>query len=805
MIRPLRFLLLICLVAVSGAHAQLDWGNAPTRVVGDAATSPQATVVMTGTVRTETGEPVIGATLSLDALKYFDYSDRLGRYTITCPPGVYRLIVRHVGMLPYFVKVDIRNPGVLDVMMTEGSVDLEEVVVSARARDANVRENLAGVSRFSLPEIKTLPTLMGEVDILKNLQTLPGVNSTGEGSYSFNVRGGRSDQNLIQINGAPVFNASHALGFVSALNQDVLGDFTFYKGSVPASFGGRASSVLDVRLRNGATDRWTYMAGVGAVSSRITAEGPVVPGKSSLITGIRFSHANWMPRLIKDPDVRSSRVGFADGSAVWNHRFNPNSNLNLTVYASHDDFRYAEKFAFRWQNYLASARWRMLANRKASPLITLAYGRYDNTLIDPSGFDASQIRNRMDYLKSEVQVQYHPGERQSIVMGMEGMAYLPAPEEKGPYGGLNTAIRQRTGRSKGAEASLFIQDEIRINDWLSMGAGLRYSRYAHLGADTVYQYQEGRPRTVANMTDTTVHRSFSVISGFGGLQPRLSFRVALSDAHSVKAGYNRMIQFLHQISNTTTPTPVDFWQPATAYLPPQVSDNLSLGYFRNFKDDLFETSAEVFWKTMRNLVEYRDFAELFQNHHLETDLLSGIGEARGLELYINKRKGWWTGWISYTYTDTRIKVDSDIPGESINGGRWFDAAYNRPHHMNLVINRRMNRGSALSMVMVFNSGRPLTAVETSYIANGTVVPVYSDRNRYRIGNYFRLDLSLTIGNVFKKVDDSLVLSFYNLTGRENPYSVFYNRVRTDYFIPSAFQFAVIGTVLPSITYNITLR
>lgn len=795
-------LLLLCFRTISTV-AQVDWASVPERLIGDStATSTQ--IILTGTVRSASGEPVTGATLSLDVLKFFDYSDKQGRYTITCPTGKYRLIVRHVGMLPYLLRLDIRQSGVLDIIMDEGVVGLDEVVVSVRAKDANIKETIGGVTRLSIPELRTLPTLMGEVDILKSIQNLPGVTSTGEGSSAFNVRGGRNDQNLILLNGAPLFNASHALGFVSGFNQDALGSFTFYKGNVPAQFGGRAASVLDVKLRTSNADRWQYRIGAGLVSSRFTAEGPLVSGKTTLITGIRFSHANWFPGLVKDPDVRNSRVGFADGSAVLSHRFNPNSNVVLTLYGSEDNFRYASQFGFRWKNSVASVAWRALANRKASPLLTFSYGRYDNTLIDPSGFDASAISNRLNYLRLEETVQYSPGEKQTMTFGVESTAYLPAPEQKEPYGDYGTVMRRQVDRSHGVEGSVYVQDDITFGKGFSLSLGLRHSLYAHVGPDTVFRYVQGAPRVVEQISDTTTHKSFRFITRFGGLQPRISMRVAIGENQAIKAGYNRMYQFLHQVSNTTVPTPVDIWQVATAYLPPQRSDNLTLGYFRNFKENMFETSAEIFWKKMDNLVEYKDFAQLFQNTHLETDLLSGAGQSSGLELYANKRKGLWTGWISYTYSQTRLQVASDVPGESINDGKWYPAAYNRPHQFNLVVNRRMNHGSALSMVVAFQSGRPLTAVETSYMALGTVVPVYSERNQYRIGNYFRMDLSLTIGSILRKRNDNLVFSLYNLTGRQNPYSVFYKRIRTDYAIPSSFRLSVIGTAIPTLTYNLTL-
>ena len=799
---------LLVLLAVGGlvvtSAAQTDWSVIPLTLVGDSIQRAER-VVVTGVVLDANGTPVPAASVSLDLMKYFDYTDPLGRYAIECPPGDYRMIVRHVGMLPAYLKVRVRGNGALPIKMTEGVIDLETVVISTRARDANVKESISGVNRLTVPELKVMPTLTGEIDILKSLQTLPGVSSVGEGSAAINVRGGRADQNLVLVNGAPLFNATHALGFVSGFNQDVLSSFTFYKGNVPANFGGRASAVLDVKFRNGDLNEWKYQGGIGLISSRFTMEGPLDSGRTSLLVAGRISHANWLRSAVTEPSVRRSALGFQDGTVVLGHRFNQNSNLNLTLYASHDDFRFSDQFSFSWNNFLASLSWRALANRSASPVSTLSFGRYSNELINPSGFNQSTLFNSMNYVKFNEEVNYQPNDSHTLIFGAESTLYLPSPEQRKPYRGSVTVIPKQVDKNQGMEASVFFQDDIRISDDLSVSAGVRLSGYAHLGPDTIYRYAADGPRTTQTITGMDIYDRPSVLYRTGGVEPRLSARWSFGKDQSIKAGYARMIQYIHQISNTTSPTPVDLWQVANGYLQPQRSHNLSIGYFRNFNDDLFETSAEVFWKSMENLIEYKDFASLYLNPHLETELVSGKGRAWGGELYINKRKGWWTGWFSYTYTRTDLRVASPFPGEAINNGKWYPSGYNRPHQVNLVINRRFYRRGGLSLVTTFNSGRPLTAIETGYITDGIVVPVYSDRNRYRIGNYFRMDLSITIGKVFRKLDDNLVISLYNLGGRLNPYSVFYKRPSPDYFLPKPYQLSVLGTMLPSITYNFTVK
>jgi len=802
-LKQLHLTVLLALTFTSG-YTQIEWDSIERRVVGDSSIKTTQKVIITGNVTGENGLPLTGATLSLDLLKYFDYSDKSGRFVIECPTGEYRLVVRHVGMLPLYLRLVVLFPGVLNIAMQEGVVDLEAIVVSSRARDANLSETIAGVTKFSIPELSTLPTLTGELDIVKNLQTLPGVNSVGEGTSSFNVRGGRSDQNLTLLNGIPLYNTSHALGFVSGFNQDALQNLTFYKGNVPASFGGRAASVLDVRLRSGDFEQWRYHGGIGLISSRLAVEGPIVPGKTSVMATIRGSHTNWLTGLIQDPVVRKSRVGFGDASTVVSHRFNENNQIQFTLYGSSDQFQFADQFGFNWENLAGSLTWRAAANQKLSPLLTIAAGNYFNELTDPSGFDAARVTDRLRYLRLNETVQFEPNDRHSIMFGTEVNVYLPTPQVRSPFSKTPTIVGKEVARNHGAEAALFFQDELKISHWFTLSAGLRASGFTHMGPDTVFTYQPGVRKT-STITDTTYYHGAGTINAFGGLEPRLGGRINLSSKSSVKFGFNRMFQYVHMISNASAPSPVDLWQVATQYMKPQRTDQFSFGYFRNLRNDMFETSLEVFSKTMDKGIEYKDFANLLLNNHLETELLTGTGKAYGAELYINKRTGYWTGWIAYTFSQSSIRVNEGYPDGKINNGNWFSTNYNRPHHVNLVINRRLGKGGAFSIVSTFNSGRPLTAIETSYIADGAVVPVYSPRNAYRVSNYFRMDVSLTIGNVFKKLDDRLVFSIYNLTGRENPYSVFYKRINAEYFIPSAYQLSIIGVALPTLTYHFTIR
>jgi hypothetical protein len=798
-----RYWLLIFILLPLVCFGQTDWQSIPLITIGsDTASINSENVIVTGTIRLKnSSDPVIGASISVDTHKYFNYSDTNGRYVLKLPVGNYKITVRHVGVKPSNFRVKIISGGVFDVELDEGVVDLEELIITSRPIDSNIKGALNGITQLEIQEIKSLPTFMGEVDILKSIQTLPGVSSVGEGSSGFNVRGGRTDQNLVLLNGAPIFNASHALGFVSAFNQDVINNFTLYKGNVPANLGGRASSVLEITTRQGNFEKWEFQSGIGLASSRFLAEGPIVKNKSSILVAMRVSHSDWLLRKVQNPDVKNSSLFFYDANLNAVHRFSENSSLRLSHYSSSDFFQYSKQFAYGWKNSITSAEWRSFADRKMSPVLSLTYGKYKSSLIEPSGPNASQLDNNLDYWQLKENINYIPNEKHNVVGGFEGTAYLPKPEQLIPYNGNTSIVNRKNEKNHGIEASIFIHDDYEISEKISISAGLRYSLYSHIGLDTVFTYDDGIPKTISSLSDTLIYGSREIIKTYGGFEPRFSARFSVSNKQSIKFGYNRMRQYIHLVSNTTAPTPVDIWQVSNNYIPPQLADNYSLGYFWNLGDNVWETSAEVFYKDMSNLVEYKNFPQLYLNNHIETELLAGKGRAYGMELYIRKLKGAWTGWASYTYSQTELKVQSEFEEDKINEGNWYQSNYNKPHSFNLVINKRSSRGGAFSILVAYNTGRPFTAVETSYIASGTVVPVYSQRNQYKIPDYFRLDLSFTIGSIFKKIDDSLVFSLYNLFGRDNAYSVFYQRPAANFFIPKSYKLAVLGAPMPSLTYN----
>lgn len=804
LIKKLRCITILLSVACfTHARAQDVW-DIPYLNLGDSTLrlSPETKVIITGKITDRQGLPLVSASVSMDGFKYFDYSDQNGNYLLELPAGKYRMTVRYVGKQSALRKVRVWSGGNINFTLEENVNTLEEVVVSSRPIDSNIKSALAGTATLNIAEIKKLPTFLGEVDILKSIQLLPGVGSVGEGSAGFTVRGGRTDQNLLLFNGTPIFNASHALGFVSSFNPDVVSNFTLYKGHVPAMLGGRASSVLEVNTRPGNMESWKFQVGAGLAASRLLAEGPIQKDKSSFLVSTRFSNSNWLLGLADNPDIQASRLNFYDVTSSFVQELSPNSSLRLNYFRSYDFFQFSNQFAYDYTNQIANLEWKTLTHRKASPSTLISASSFTNSLIDPDGFDASKLTNQMNYFQFRQLLNYQPTESIQLTTGVESVFYQSRPEELTNYKGKGTVVPQKVDKNSGIEWAGFVNGEVTLGERFSFAGGVRYSGYTHLGSDTVFQYQPNAPRTVSQMADTIIYGRGDKITSFQGLEPRFSVRISPFKSQSIKLGYNRMRQYIHQISNAAAPTPVDIWQIATQYMPPQIADNYSVGYFANLKDNTWELSAEYFYREQNGLIEYKDFPTLFLNRHIETELVNAQGRAYGFELYGRKMKGLWTGWISYTFSRSFVRTLSDFPEELVNRGEWYRANFDKPHAINIVLDKKIGKGG-VSWTATYNTGRPITAIESSFIVDGTVIPIYSDRNQYRIPDYFRIDMAITIGSVLKKYEDTLVLSIYNILSRENAYSVFY-QTPPNFLIPKPYQLSILGAAFPSLTYNISI-
>ncbi len=772
--------------------------------LGDSAKiPPSGTVAIFGKITDAvTGEVLPGTTLYIEELDVSLVSDEEGKFRLSAPAGVYLAQIRFVGYEPMSQYVRVLSSQLWNIQLLPEAFELDEVIVRDESDNSNVASVQAGVERLSIQQIKQLPTFLGETDVIKSLLTLPGVSTVGEGATGFNVRGGSIGQNLIMQDEALIFNASHALGFFSVFNSDAIREVVLYKGSIPAQYGGRISSVLDVKLKGNNYDEFKGTGGIGLVASRLLLEGPIVRDKTSFLVGARSSYSNWILRAMRNPDLKKSAAFFYDVNAKITHRYGSGSSLALSYYRSFDNFRYSDQFGFAWGAQTLNFTWNQIYSPNVSSSLVVGYGSTVNESYIPEGAEASTLQNGPTYYKVKQNFFLTPFERHDINAGFEWIRYVSLPEVLEKRGSLSEISPQEIEKDDGQEFAGYINDEFALNDRISLGLGLRYSLYQQIGPLTVYSYAPNVPRQLGTIVDSTRYNSGEVIRTYNGWEPRLSMKVNLTANSSVKLSYNRLYQYLHLISNTTAAIPVDIWQVSTDYIPPQSAHNYSAGYFQNLRNNMWETSVEVFYRDIQNVVEYKDLPQLLLNPYIETETLTGIGRAYGAELSIKRMKGITTGWLSYTYSRSLSRVAGATSEESINQGEWFSANFDQPHNLNLSLSVQASRRSTFSFNFTYNTGRPIAAPVADYQLGTTVVPHFSERNQFRIPDYHRLDVSYTINsNIVRRkfLKGSFTFSVYNLYSRNNAFSVFFRRDLQS--TNNAFKLSVLGSAFPSITYN----
>ncbi|TVP99937.1 MAG: TonB-dependent receptor, partial [Balneolaceae bacterium] len=717
----------------------------------------QTDYILSGYVFEEnSGNPLHGATVYIVELERGTTTGEDGYYSISLPAGYYTVRIQYLGMETAEQEVTITGNIQLDFSLTELDLDLDEIIVEGIGFGDHIRGAITGVEVVSIRDLEQLPMLMGEIDVVRSLVALPGVQTVGEGASGFNVRGGREDQNLVLMDGAPLFNSSHVLGLFSVFNPDVTDGYALYKGHMPERFGGRVSSVLDVSMRSGSAQDFKVHGGIGFYSARLMVEGPIVKDRTSFLVSGRGADSSVlfllagkdrdMMRISLPLDVYNSRAWFYDGNANITHRINPYNRLSLSMYGSSDYFRYSDEFGYSWQNRIATMKWTSAFSDHFFSETTVAANHYRSSYFTPEGAEAFRLNTGIGYTRASQQLLYTGYSRQTWNAGAEWTRYRSDDEELNPYDELSAIAADETAKDSGREMAAFIGNEIEISDRLLVSIGLRYSVFQQLGPGLEFSYADGVPRTVNAITDTTRFNPGKIMAAFHGFEPRLSSRLMLNEESSVKLSYNRARQYVHQVSNSTSPTPADIWQVSTRYLPPQISDNFSIGYFRSFWNTEWEASVDFYYRNVHDLVEYIDFARLFLNSHIETDLISARGRAYGSELNIRKNSGNWTGWLSYTLGRTYVKADDDFPERSVNRGEWFPSNYDQPHNVNLVGVRRLGENSAFSFNFTWRSGRPITAISSNYTDHDTTVPVFARRNSERIPDYIRLDISFSIAD-----------------------------------------------------------
>lgn len=755
------------------------------------------------------GEELIGAALYVQEVESGTTTNVYGFYSMSLPAGSYHLEYSFVGYQKITQQIDLNADETINIELKPSDVQLQEFEVTDEREDHNIRSVEMSVEKIEIKAVKKIPQFMGEVDIIRTLQLLPGVSTVGEGAMGFNVRGGNIDQNLILLDEAPVFNSSHLFGFFSVFNADAVKDFKLYKGGIPAKYGGRLSSVLDVRQIEGNQKSFHGSAGLGLISSRLMLEGPIVKDKASFMISGRRSYIDLFFPLFDD--LKGTVVYFYDLNAKVNYKIGERDRVFLSGYFGDDVFNFDNQFKARWGNGTASARWNHLFNSRLFLNTTFVYSKYNYSLGVPEGFQAFEWKAGIQNYNAKMDFTFFPNPNHTVEFGWNALFYTFDPGATEGTSEESIFVDASVDRKRGVEPAIYLSNEQSITDNFTVQYGLRYSMFVNYGPQTVYQYGEGSEYLEENIVDTTEYGRGDIIktyAGWEGLEPRLSLNYSFNNRHSMKASYNRMRQYIHLISNTTAATPIDVWAPADSYIEPSTVDQVALGYFRNFRDNMFQVSLEGYYKKFYNVIDYRDGAELLLSDKLETDILSGEGQAYGAELMIKKTKGKLSGWISYTLSRT----ERTIPG--INSGEAFPSNWDKTHDLSVVATYDFDERWSASANFAFMTGRPITFPDGRYEFDGIIVPNYSNRNGARTPAYHRLDLSVTytkpkdkakkIFFFFNKPDDwqsSWVFSLYNVYNRENPYSVFFRQNEDNPQQTEAVQLSVFGSIIPGITYN----
>jgi hypothetical protein len=762
----------------------------------------QGNAILTGYIRDiKSGEAVVGASIFIASSKAGVATDKFGYFTITLPRGRHTLIIRGLGMRDTRRQILLYSDGKLNIEMQEQINSLREVKISAD-KVANVRSVELGVTRLDIKNIKQIPTAFGEADVLKVVLTLPGVTSVGEATTGFNVRGGSADENLILLDGATIYNPAHFFGFFAAFNPDIVKDIELYKSSIPEKYGGRLSSVLEITNREGNKKIFTGSAGLGLLTSRFNIEGPIIKDKTSFIFGARTTYSDWLLNLLPQA-YKNSSASFSDFNLDISHQINDKNNLYLSTYLSNDKFRLNSDTTYSYSNKSVILKWKHNFNSKLYSVISGGMDRYQydvsSTANPVNGFDLAFHINQTN-LKADFN--YYLNSKHTINFGLSSILYQNSPGTFEPNGSRSLVLPQVIATEQALESALYLGDKYDVNTNLSISAGIRYNIYNYLGPQTVDQYAPNLPKEAGNVLDSTTYKKGQFININQAPDIRISARYLLNDNLSVKAGYNTLHQYIHLLSNSTSISPTDVYKLSDPNIKPEYGDQVSLGFFQNAKANTIEMSVEGYYKRLRNYLDYKSGAVLLLNQHIERDVINTDGKAYGVEFLVKKTAGKLNGWLSYTYSRTFLKQNDPNAGELINNGNYYPANYDKPHSFNFTGNYKFTHRYSISLDIAYSTGRPITLPIAKYEYAGSERVFYSDRNVYRIPDYFRSDFSINIeGNhrVHQKTHNSWTIGVYNLTGRQNAYSTFFTEQSG---VISGYKLSIFATPIPFINYNI---
>lgn len=758
-------------------------------------------VEITGSVRNaDTGEPVVGAVIFHQESAAAVVTDPFGRYSAAFPAGTGTLKITCVGMKETVRRILIYSAGKFDIELKEHVTPLREVVVESE-RGANLSGMQMGLEKIDIKTMKQVPLALGEVDVMKVVLTLPGVQSVGENSTGINVRGGATSQNLILFNDATIYNPSHLFGFFSAFNPDVIKNVELYKGGVPAEYGGRLASVLEVSMREGNKKKFAGAGGIGPVTGRLTLEGPIIKDKASFLVGARSTYSNWLLSMVPNETIKRSKGSFYDFNVHLSNEINERNTVYLSGYFSNDKFRLGNDTLYHYNSLNGTLKWKHVFKNKLYGIFSSGFNRYEfNVSSERNPYNAFQLNYKIDQLNAKADFNYYYNDKHTISFGASSIYYSLSPGSIFPVGNESAITQDAIQHERAVESAFYIGDQFEVTPKLSLYVGLRHSIYNYLGPRNIPNYVEGIPRTDNTRLDTVAHGA-GIINSYHGPEYRFSARYMLPWNASVKLSWQRMRQYIHMLSNTAAMSPTDIWKLSDPYIKPEIGDQITVGLYKNFKNNTIETSVEGYYKTTKDFLDYKGGAVLFMNHTIETDIVNTQGIAYGIECMVRKVTGKLNGWISYTYSRSFLQTESNTGSESINRGEMYPSNFDKPHDVTLVSNYKLSRRFSVSLNYTYSTGRPITLPLAKFDFNGTERLLYSERNQYRIPDYYRMDLSMNIeGNhkIRKLAHSSWSISLYNVTGRKNPYSIYFATV--DGRIRS-YKLSIFGHVIPTITYN----
>lgn len=760
--------------------------------------------VITGFVKnSKTGLPEQNISIKIKNQNYSTVTDEKGFYSFSVPSGANILETSSFAHYKTSKKIVVLNDGNFNMIIKDKVSELDEVVVNAK-KNKKVKEAISGVTSINIEGIKNVPLVLGERDIFRIATTLPGVKTTGEGSAGYNVRGGKEDQNLILMDNAVLYNPAHFFGFFSAVNPFSTKKADIYKGSIPVEFGGRLSSVFDITSKAGSKEKFKGEGGVGPVTSNLVLETPIIKNKSSLLVGGRATYSGWILRSLKEKNLKKSKAGFYDFIAKYSHDFNKNNTLESTFYYSNDEYSITSDSLFKYSNRIFTLKYdhRFNEKNKGSLIFTNSEYKfgidYDSQLNKLNSFDFGYKINESQVM---LKMNYNRSENHKFNYGISTKLYNINPGDFSAKSNLSLLKPVSIQSEKAIESAIFVSDSYKISEKLLIDYGLRYSFYSSLGKSNQNVYLNNAPLSDATITETKSFGNNQIIKTYSNFEPRIAARYFLLDDFSIKAGYDKTSQYINLLSSNSTQSPTDTWKLSDLNIKPQTAQQFSLGLFKNFNKSDLELSLEMYYKTSNNIIDYKVGAQLLLNKNIETQTIQGEGKAYGIELLLRKNEGRLNGWIGYSYSRSLIKFDGIFDEERINNGAYFSANFDKPHDFSAVLNYKLTKRYSLSANFAYQTGRPITYPIGAYSFGNAQYTLYSDRNKFRIPDYYRLDIGFNVegSHKIKKLAHSFWnVSIYNVLGRSNPYAVYFitNNGKIE-----AYKSSIFAIPIPTITYN----